>query len=98
MTHEQFVIWLHGYLEISDAKTLGEKELLVIKDHLEKFFIKVTPDRKDYNIHSHECTCSECLEKRLFNKKIEIINPYQNLDWTYRSENQPIYNFPKIIC
>jgi hypothetical protein len=46
MTEKDFVVWLHGYLEISGAKTLGEQELQVIKDHLNKFFIKVTPDRQ----------------------------------------------------
>jgi hypothetical protein len=46
MTEKDFVVWLHGYLEISGVKTLGEQELQVIKDHLNKFFIKVTPDRQ----------------------------------------------------
>jgi hypothetical protein len=54
MDEKQFIVWLHGYLEISGAKTLGEKELQVIKDHLNEFFVKVTPDRtepaKDKNI------------------------------------------------
>jgi hypothetical protein len=54
MDEKQFIVWLHGYLEISGAKTLGEKELKVIKDHLNEFFVKVTPDRtepaKDKNI------------------------------------------------
>lgn len=45
MTAEQFTMWLHGYLEISGATKLEEKELQVVKDHLEKFFVKVTPDR-----------------------------------------------------
>ena len=45
MTHEQFIMWLHGFLEISEAKTLNEKQLQIIKDHLEVFFTKVTPDR-----------------------------------------------------
>jgi len=45
MTEKEFIVWLHGYLEISGAKTLGEKELQVIRDHLDKFFVKVTPDR-----------------------------------------------------
>jgi len=45
MTHEQFVVWLHGFFEISDAKTLNEKQTQVIKDHLDLFFDKQTPDR-----------------------------------------------------
>jgi hypothetical protein len=45
MTEKEFVIWLHGFLEISGAKTLDENQLQVIKDHLSTFFIKVTPER-----------------------------------------------------
>jgi len=45
MNEKEFVMWLHGYLEISGATTLGEKELQVIKDHLKEFFVKVTPER-----------------------------------------------------
>jgi hypothetical protein len=46
MTEKEFVIWLHGFLEISGAKTLDENQLQVIKDHLNVFFTKVTPDRE----------------------------------------------------
>jgi hypothetical protein len=46
MTEKEFVIWLHGFLEISGVKTLDENQLQVIKDHLNVFFTKVTPDRK----------------------------------------------------
>jgi hypothetical protein len=45
MNEKEFIMWLHGYLEISGANTLGEKELQVIKDHLKEFFVKVTPER-----------------------------------------------------
>lgn len=45
MTHEQFVVWLHGFFEISDAKELNEKQVQVIKDHLDLFFKKESPDR-----------------------------------------------------
>ena len=46
MTEKEFVIWLHGFLEISGVKTLDENQLQVIKDHLNVFFTKVTPDRE----------------------------------------------------
>lgn len=46
MTHKEFVIWLHGFLEISEAKELTEKQLQIVKDHLDLFFDKKTPDRK----------------------------------------------------
>jgi hypothetical protein len=45
MNEKEFIMWLHGYLEISGANTLGEEELQVIKDHLKEFFVKVTPER-----------------------------------------------------
>ncbi len=45
MTEKEFVIWLHGFLEISGATSLDEKQLQVIKDHLNTFFTKVTPNR-----------------------------------------------------
>ena len=98
MTHEQFVVWLHGYLEISGAKTLGEKELTVIKDHLEKFFIKITPKIEDENInHSFDCMCNTCFMKRFELNKPQIV-PYKGLDWIYRPEDQPIYNPNQILC
>ena len=55
MTHEQFIIWLHGFFEISGAKTLTEKQVQVVKDHLNLFFDKHTPDR--------ECECQQELNE-----------------------------------
>ena len=40
MTPEQFVYWLQGWLEISDPKTIGEKETKMIKQHLDYVFSK----------------------------------------------------------
>jgi hypothetical protein len=45
MDAQQFAMWLHGYLEISDPKEIGEKETQIIKDHLNLLFDKKTPDR-----------------------------------------------------
>jgi hypothetical protein len=45
MTTEQFATWLQGYFELSDAKTLNEKQVKIVKDHLALVFEKVTPDR-----------------------------------------------------
>lgn len=44
MTSEQFTYWLQGYLEVADPKTLNEKQVQIIKDHLALVFKKVTPD------------------------------------------------------
>jgi hypothetical protein len=73
MTEKDFIIWLHGYLEISGAKNLGEKELQVIKDHLNTFFIKVTPDR-DKQPTNHQEVIDEILDDMI--KK----NPYKKCD------------------
>ena len=40
-----FTYWLKGFFEISDAKTVDEKQVQIIKDHLNSVFNKVTPDR-----------------------------------------------------
>jgi len=45
MTSEQFVYWLQGHLEISNTKSINEKELIIIRDHLALVFDKKTPNR-----------------------------------------------------
>ena len=45
MNYEQFAIWLHGFLEISNAETINEQQTQIIKDHLALLFEKKTPDR-----------------------------------------------------
>jgi glutaredoxin-related protein len=50
MTEKEFVIWLHGFLEISGVKTLDENQLQVIKDHLNVFFTKISPNREKYDL------------------------------------------------
>ena len=45
MVAVSFTYWLQGFFEISDAKKLDEKQVQVIKDHLNLVFNKVTPDR-----------------------------------------------------
>lgn len=47
MTTEAFIYWLQGYFEISDAKTLNEKQVTIVKDHLAKVLKKETPDRSE---------------------------------------------------
>lgn len=46
MTEKDFVMWLHGYLEIENPETIDKRQLQIIKDHLNTFFKKVTPDRE----------------------------------------------------
>ena len=45
MNYEQFAIWLHGFLEISNAETINKEQTQIIKDHLALLFEKKTPDR-----------------------------------------------------
>ena len=44
MTAENFVFWLNGLLEISDPKSLNEKQIKIIKDHIALVLEKKTPD------------------------------------------------------
>jgi len=44
MTPEQFCYWLQGYMEMSEAEKLDEKQVKIMKDHLALVFMKVTPD------------------------------------------------------
>ncbi len=44
MTPEQFAYWLQGYTEISGDRP-SETQWLIIKDHLQEVFKKVTPNR-----------------------------------------------------
>lgn len=45
MTPEQFTYWLQGFFEISDTDSLTNKQVQIIRDHLNLVFNKVTPDR-----------------------------------------------------
>jgi len=47
MDTNSFAWWLHGFFEISESNTLSEKQVQVIKDHLDLCFSKVTPDRSE---------------------------------------------------
>lgn len=45
MNYEQFAIWLHGFLEISNVEEINKEQTQIIKDHLALLFDKKTPDR-----------------------------------------------------
>lgn len=47
MNYEQFAIWLHGFLEISNAEEINKEQTQMIKDHLALLFEKKTPIRKE---------------------------------------------------
>jgi len=45
MDAQNFAYWLQGYFELNDPKSLNEKQVQIIKDHLAQVLTKVTPDR-----------------------------------------------------
>lgn len=51
MTTEQFTYWLQGFLELSENKTINERQVKIIKDHLALVFKKETPDRTETKEH-----------------------------------------------
>jgi len=38
MTPEQFVYWLQGFFEVTDATTVNQQQVKIIKEHLAKVF------------------------------------------------------------
>lgn len=42
MTTEQFCYWLQGFFELTETDKLSEKQVLMIKEHLNLTFNKVT--------------------------------------------------------
>ena len=47
MAQEAFVIWLKGYVDISNPLYVNEQQWQIIKDHLQLVFTKVTPSYED---------------------------------------------------
>ncbi len=44
MNERDFVYWLQGYLEVSNANELDESQLQIVKDHLALVLKKVAPE------------------------------------------------------
>lgn len=47
MTSDQFAYWLQGFFELTNSNQLTEKQVLMIKEHLQLVFTKITPDHND---------------------------------------------------
>jgi hypothetical protein len=47
MNAEQFCYWLQGVFEVTDPKTLNEKQVAIIKEHLGLVFKKETTESYD---------------------------------------------------
>lgn len=93
MNYEQFTIWLHGFLEISNAETINKEQTQIIKDHLALLFEKKTPDRSKKS----EKTDLQILQEKI--KEIEEQNRGKSIPIPpYNPVPMPIYpNWDKWI-
>lgn len=46
MRAEDFAYWLQGFFEMTDSKTLTEKQVQMVKEHLALVFTKTTGEKK----------------------------------------------------
>ena len=92
MTYEQFVIWLHGFFEISNAKTLTQEQVKIIKDHLNMFFDKQTSDK------SLETEKSITNSPNLVDPNNLWRGPYISQQPNIPNDSPYWYEIPKIIC
>lgn len=47
MTSDNFAYWLQGFFELTGTNQLSEKQVRMIKEHLQLVFNKVTPDHNE---------------------------------------------------
>jgi hypothetical protein len=92
---KEFILWLHGFFEISNPKTLNEEQTALIRGEVEKFFNKVTPTREspttDFNRVWDE------LNKRTVPPTPPVYVPAPKDTWPYYVPlTDPTY--PKITC
>lgn len=52
MTEKDFIYWLQGFFEIADPKSIDEKQIQIIKDHIALVLKKETPNRHEVKIVS----------------------------------------------
>lgn len=80
----QFAYWLQGYFEVAEPNTLGEKEIHIIRQHLDLVFNKVT---EGYTLSpttfTNEASCGifylpemDCDEEPLASESLEL-NTYR---------------------
>lgn len=92
MNYEQFAIWLHGFLEISNAETINKQQTQIIKDHLALLFEKKTPDRQKKEetdierIQKHIKRLQEEMEKNRIDNDDYSSPPYEPI---------PMPSYPK---
>lgn len=73
MNSTEFTYQLQGFFELSESKELNEKQVQIIKDHLNLVFNKVTPD---YKTDKHTKTMEQFLMNGFGNNiKVEPLKP-----------------------
>lgn len=75
MSSESFVYWLQGYFEIADPKSLGEKEIQIIKDHLALVLKKETPNRNESKSKDMEDFLKRMSEPTIHPTKLPGLGP-----------------------
>ena len=98
MNYEQFAIWLHGFLEISNADEINKEQTQIIKDHLALLFEKKTPIRKEKKeedtLEHFKKLAEEWEKRRPKDTEYPKYPPYAPMPMpTY-----PDFNPHKIIC
>ena len=64
MTPEQFCYWLQGMFELTNTRSLSEKQLEVVRNHLQLVFTKMTPD-VEIDVDELDDTDEDTLKKAL---------------------------------
>ena len=101
MTTEQFTYWLQGFFEISEDKTLSEKQVLIIKDHLALVFDKVTPDRSKDTTNKEKSILTDGLTQKKYDNKAfhaEVKNPWEDNNQPPICSDGFIKKGPTIYC
>lgn len=87
MSPLEFTFWLNGFFEIADPKSLDERQIQVIKDHIALVLKKETPDRnvpKQFEPKDPAKSLQKFVEELLQRKQETIpsynptINPWLN--------------------
>lgn len=90
MDPTSFCYWLKGFFEISDAKELTQKQVQIVRDHLDLVFNKVTPNRNtDEVIEEFLKISPQEKQELMFNPK-HLINIQPNEPGKLCSPNTPI--------
>lgn len=100
MNSEQFTMWLHGFFEISGSNSLTEKQVQIIKDHLDLVFKKVTPDYSKDDFIKNTPKSDEFVPwKDYKDNHIIPLTPYHPWEDPNKT-GKPIYpwNETEIIC